>query len=247
MHLHAALRAILSVALVTPAAHAAAPPDFEVASIRPHARGDNRSSSTELSPGGRFTAINVTVRKMIRNAFDVEDFQISGAPGWIDSASYDIQAKTISGVTTTTDDISPLLLSLLQKRFHLRFRRIRTKLTEYALEVAQTGPKLRPNTDGGETFTNTNFRAGIVTLKANKISMEDFAWSLRRQLGRPVIDKTGLAGEFDFDLTWSSEQAAERDEPSVFTVLRQLGLRLVAMKGWVDVILINEVERPSEN
>jgi uncharacterized protein (TIGR03435 family) len=246
MHLHAALGALVSVSLVAQATRVAAPLDFEVASIRPHARGDSRSSSTELSPGGRFTAINVTVRKMIRNAFDVEDFQISGAPGWIDSASYDIQATT-GGVKTTTDDISPLLLSLLQERFHLRFQRIRTKLTEWALEVAKKGPKLKPNTDGGETFANTNSRAGIVTLKANKISMADFAWSLRRQLGRPVIDKTGLAGEFDLDLTWSSEQAAERDEPSVFTALRQLGLRLVAMKGWVDIILIDEVEKPSEN
>jgi len=77
--------------------------------------------------------------------------------------------------------------------------------------------------------------------------MEDFAYSLRRQLGRPVIDRTGLTGEFDLDLTWSSEQAADSNEPSVFTALQKIGLRLVSMKGPVEMIVIDEVEKASEN
>ena len=233
--------------LLVSAAAAQAPADFEVASIRPHAGGNVGGSNTKVSPGGRLTATNVTVRKMIRNAFDVEDFQISGAPRWIDSVSYDIEARTTGGVETTRDDISRLLLSLLQERFQLRYHRITKKLTEYALEAMKNGPKPKPHKGDGEPFTNTTATAGTVTLKANKITMEDFAYSLRRELGRPVIDRTGLTGEFDFDLTWSSGQVADTNEPSVFTALQKLGFRLVSMKGPVDMIVIDGVEKASEN
>jgi|HubBroStandDraft_5_1064220.scaffolds.fasta_scaffold226372_2 uncharacterized protein (TIGR03435 family) len=243
MHIPRELLPIALLLRVSPAA-AQAPPEFEVASIRPHPGGDNGSSNTKVSPGGRLSAINVTVRKMIRNAFDVEDFQISGAPRWIDSASYDIEAKT---TRTTRDDISRLILSLLQERFQMRYHRTTRELTEYALEVAGNGPKLESHTGSDETFTSMNSHAGIITLKAKRISMEDFAYSLRRQLGRPVIDRTGLTGEFDLDLTWSSEQAADSNEPSVFTALQKIGLRLVSMKGPVEMIVIDEVEKASEN
>jgi uncharacterized protein (TIGR03435 family) len=246
MHIPRELLPIALLLRVSPAA-AQAPPEFEVASIRPHPGGDNGSSNTKVSPGGRLSAINVTVRKMIRNAFDVEDFQISGAPRWIDSASYDIEAKTTGRVETTRDDISRLILSLLQERFQMRYHRTTRELTEYALEVAGNGPKLESHTGSDETFTSMNSHAGIITLKAKRISMEDFAYSLRRQLGRPVIDRTGLTGEFDLDLTWSSEQAADSNEPSVFTALQKIGLRLVSMKGPVEMIVIDEVEKASEN
>jgi uncharacterized protein (TIGR03435 family) len=145
MHIPRELLPIALLLLVFPAA-AQAQPGFEVASIRRHPGGDNGSSNTKVSPGGRLSAINVTVRKMIRNAFDVEDFQISGAPRWIDSTSYDIEAKTTGGVETTRDDISRLILSLLQERFQMRYHRTTKELTEYALEVARNGPKLKSHT-----------------------------------------------------------------------------------------------------
>jgi uncharacterized protein (TIGR03435 family) len=221
-------------------------PDFEVASIRLHTRADSDTSTT-VSPGGRLTTINLGVRKMMRNAFDVEDYQISGAPRWIDSANYDIEAKMPGGVEITRYDIPALLLSLLRTRFQLRYHRETAELTEYALEAAKDGPKLKPHTGDGETFSNTSSRAGIVTLKAGKVPMDDFAYSLRRQLGRPVTDKTGLTGEFDFDLTWSTEEAPDSAVPTLFTALQKLGLRLVSMKGPVELIVIDGIEKASDN
>jgi uncharacterized protein (TIGR03435 family) len=225
---------------------AAALPDFEVAAIRLDTRAEAERSTTVL-PGGRLSAVHLDVRKMIRNAFDVEDYQISGAPRWIDSTSYAIEAKMPKGVEITRDDIPALLLSLLEKRFHLRYHREVTKLKEYFLEVAKSGEKLKRHIGDGETFSNTNSHGGVVTLRARKVPMSDFAYSLRRQLGRPVTDKTGLTGEFDFDLTWSNEEAVDTTVPSLFASLQELGLRLVSVKGPVELIVIDGIEKASEN
>jgi uncharacterized protein (TIGR03435 family) len=77
--------------------------------------------------------------------------------------------------------------------------------------------------------------------------VQDFALALRRQVGRPVADKTGLTGVFDFDLTWSSDQAPESAGPSIFTALQELGLRLVSTKGAAETIVVDRVEKASEN
>jgi uncharacterized protein (TIGR03435 family) len=211
-----------------------------------HTAADSDTSTT-VFPGGRLTAVNLSVRKMLRNAFDVEDYQISGAPRWIDSTKYDIEAKMPAGVGITRDDIPALLASLLEKRFRLRYHRETTELTEYALEIGRDGLKLPPNTRNEESFSNTSSRSGVVTFKARKIPMSDLSYSLRRQLGRPVTDRTGLGGEFDFDLTWSTEEALDSAVPSVFTALQKIGLRLVSMKGQVEVIVIDTIEKASDN
>jgi uncharacterized protein (TIGR03435 family) len=228
------------------AQRAAEPPDFEVASVRLHTVADTEPSTT-VFPGGRLTAVNLNVRKMLRNAFDIEDYQISGAPHWVDSTNYDIEAKMPAGVGITRNDIPALLLSLLRTRFQLRYHRESAELTEYALEVSKDGSRLTPDTGNDETFSNTSSRSGIVTLKARKIPMDDLAYALRRQLGRPVTDKTGLSGEFDFDLTWSTEEAPDSTVPSVFTALQKIGLRLVSMKGPVEIVVIDAMEKASEN
>jgi uncharacterized protein (TIGR03435 family) len=236
--------------LVIVALAAQIPAEFEVVSIRPYVSQGNpagENSNTDVSPGGRLTARNVTVKKLIRNAFLVEDSQISGAPGWIDSESFNVDAKTASGVEITRANISHLMEQLLVSRFQFRYHRESRETTEYALEVAKGGPRLKADTGDGRPSMSTNSRAGAVTMKATKLSMKDFAGGLARQTGRPVVDKTGLAGEFDFDLTWSSDQAMDGSGPSIFTALQELGLRLVSTKGSVDVIVVDRVERPSEN
>lgn len=221
-------------------------PDFEVVSIRVHS-ADETDTSTTVFPGGRLSAVNLNARKMLRNAFDVEDYQISGAPRWIGTTNYDIEAKMPSGVGITREDISELLLSLLQKRFQLQYHRETTEMTEYALEVDRGGLKIKADTGNDESFSNTGSGSGIVTLNARKIPMSDLAYSLRRQLGRPVTDKTQVAGNFDFNLTWSTEEAVDGSVPSLFTALQKLGLRLVSMKGPVEVIVIDQLEKASEN
>jgi len=238
-------------ALSVVAAFAQTPPaTFEVASIRPHAaQGDagSESSNTNVLPGGRRSCSNVNVRKLLRNAFQVEDWGMIGAPGWVDSASYDIEAKTTGGVATTRDNIQQLLESLLVSRFQLQYHRETREATVFALEVAKGPAKLKPATADEAASMSMNSTQGTMTLHAAKISMKDFAATLARQTGRPVMDETGLAGEFDFDLIWSRDQAADATAPSVFAALQGLGLRLVSGKGQVGIIAIDRVERPSEN
>jgi uncharacterized protein (TIGR03435 family) len=229
---------------------AQAPAAFDVVSIKPYVSEGNpagEGSRTQALPGGRFSAQNVTVRKLIRNAFGVDDFQIVGAPGWIDSVSYDIEAKTVGGVEITRDNIPLLMQSLLENRFQLKFHRETQEMTEYALEVGKNGTKLKPDTGDSKPSLSTNSRSGFVTLSATKISLQDFAGTLRRQLGRSVVDKTGLKGEFDFEMKWSSDEAPEGSGASIFTALQELGLRLVTTKGPVDIIAIDRVEKASEN
>jgi len=232
------------------AAVAQIPVAIEVASIRPHvAKADpgSEGSNTNVLPGGRLSCSNVNVRKLMRNAFGVEDSRIIGAPGWVDSESYDIEAKTVAGVDITRDNIGQLMESLLVSRFQLQYHREMRETTEFALEAAKGGVKLKPDTGDSKSSMSTNLSQGTVTLRANKMSMKDFAALLARQTGRPVVDQTGLAGEFDFDLSWSADQTADVAGPSVFTALQGLGRRLVSTKGQVAIIAIDRVERASEN
>src|ERR1700722_17087417 len=125
---------------------AQAPAEFEVASIKPYVSEGNpasEGSSTKVLPGGRLSARNVTVRKLIRNSFGVDDFQIAGVPGWIDSVSYDMEAKTAGGAEITRDNFPLLLQKLLENRFQLQFHRETQKMTEYALEVGKVGAKVK--------------------------------------------------------------------------------------------------------
>src|SRR6185437_11266949 len=99
---------------------------FEVVSIRPYiSQGDpaKERSALDFPPGGRFSATNVSVRKLIRVEFGVENNRILGTPGWTDTLSYNIEAKTVGGVEVTRDNISELLLPLLVSRFGLQFHR----------------------------------------------------------------------------------------------------------------------------
>ena len=239
----------LAVALLWVLSAGAQPPvEFEVASVKAHIRqADGENSETNALRGGRFTARNVTVRKLIRNAFTVGDSRILGAPGWIDSESYDIEAKTAGGVEITRENISQLMQSLLERRFQLRYHRSMSTESGYELEAGKNGLKVREHTGDGEPSMSTNSRSGTVSLKASRLSMKDFAGSLARQLGRPVVDNTGATGEFDFDLTWSPDQTSNDSVPSIFTALQALGLRLVSTKGPVEGIVIDRIERPSEN
>jgi uncharacterized protein (TIGR03435 family) len=225
------------------------PPEFEVVSIKPYVSQSDpaaESSDTQVLPGGRFSSRNVGIMKLIRNSFLVEDSRVSGVPGWADSETYTIEAKTADGVEITPDNISKLMLSVLQSRFQLRFHRETREIPVYALEVMKGGSKLKPHTGDGKQSMSTNSRAGVVTVTDRKVSLPDFAGTLARQVGRPVIDKTGLAGEFDIELQWSPEQAVGAG-PSVFTALQSLGLRLASTKGPAEFIVVDHIERPSAN
>lgn len=255
-------------------------PAFEVASIK---RSDPAGGGTQIgvSPGGVFTAKNVTIKALIQQAYEVRDFQISGGPGWLDTERYDITAKGQTGVSE--DDVRKMtkeqlrrlekqfLLearSLLADRFQLKVHQDTKELPVFALVIAKGGAKLRLTPGGGDASEGMN---GL-TMKRNEAGQWELTGHgvpaslvkiLSRQVGRTVVDRTGLTGDYDFKITFSpdigqrppdpggeggSRQLADAEVPSIFTALQQqLGLRLDAQKAPVEVVVIDSVQKPSAN
>jgi uncharacterized protein (TIGR03435 family) len=223
---------------------------FEVVSIHPYvSQGDpaKERSALDFPSGGRFVATNASVRKLIRVAFGVEKERILGTPGWTDTLTYNIEAKTAGGVEVTRENLSGLLLPLLISRFGLQFHRETRQAPEYDLEVAKNGFRLQPDTSDAQSRMSENSNGASSMMHATKLPLNALAASLARYLERPVVNKTGIAGDYDFDLRWSSDQASDAVNPSIFAALQEIGLRLVSTKGPVDVIWVDRVEKPSGN
>jgi uncharacterized protein (TIGR03435 family) len=243
------LRVVVAAVCAVSYAAAQSAARFDVISIRPHVVDpSNNSSDTDVLPGGRVVGRNVSVRKMIRIAFMAEDSQILNAPGWIDTTSYDIDAKTAGGVEVTEKNISELVLGMLESRFQFRFHRETREKPIYRLEALKDGVKLKPDPEDARPSMSVNASDVMVTLSGRRVSMADFAGTMQKRVGRPIEDHTGLPGNYDIDLKWSTERAGiDTALPSVFTALQDVGLRLVPAKGPVEMVVVDGIERASEN
>jgi uncharacterized protein (TIGR03435 family) len=215
-------------------------PQFEVASIKPSAPGA-RGPTFYNPTSTRFAVSSITAKALIAYAYDVREFQISGGPGWIGSEEYDIVAKPDGDVRG--DRVLAMARALLAERFHLSLHRESKEMPVLALVVTKGGPKLRASTGSGPEV-----RGGRGRFVARNVTMGLFAAQLAgRMLGRPVVDRTGIAGEFDITLEWAFDQGANSG-PSIETAIQeQLGLKLEAQKGAVDMLVVDRVERPSAN
>ena len=234
--------AVASLALAqTP--DAGKPAVFEVASVKPTATRDG-SLAVDFLPGGGFSARNLTAQDLVRNAYQVEGYQIAGAPGWMASAGFDIQARAVAGAgDLPREQVRKMLQSLLAERFHLELHRETRQLPMYALVVGKTGHRLHdPDNTPGPTKTK------LGQILARKMSMATLASILTFDLKRPVKDETALQGDFAFTLEWTPGLAEVDDHPTLFAALQdQLGLKLEAAKGPIEVLVIDHVEKPSEN
>jgi uncharacterized protein (TIGR03435 family) len=244
---------------------------FDVASIKP---SDPAATGMQIgiSPGGVFTAKNVTLKALVRQAYDVLDFQISPNPawrdnGWFDMAHYDIIAKgntpavseedlrqmTDAQRNDFRDQLTAKVRILLADRFQLKAHKETKEMPVYALTVAKNGLKFQPAANTDVTRTGLRIRRGDTgkpEITGTRIPMEVLTKTLSDQVGRTVIDQTGLQGNYDFKLTFTPDmgQSAETDGPSIFTALQeQLGLRLDSQKGPVEVLVIDSAQRASEN
>jgi uncharacterized protein (TIGR03435 family) len=225
---------------------------LEVASIRPHRSTGDDPSDRRILPGGRFVATATTVRTLIRVALGTDDSRISGAPGWIDNDTFDINATTADRAEITTpEQFQEFLLSLLEDRFQFRFHREQKEGPVYWLELdkpGKLGQALKPSTPDSQANMSTNSSGSRAAMRASKMSMADIAAALRRQAGRPVEDHTGLKGNFDFQIEWAPQETPDSAIPSLFTVLKeQLGLKLRPTKGAVEYIVIDQINQPSAN
>jgi bla regulator protein blaR1 len=239
--------------------------EFEVASIKP---GDPNSQQFTLyvQPGGRFTTTNASLRRLVEFAYNVREYQITGGPNWLDSGKYTIEAKADSAAGIPTrfaggeqirlsggGSILLMMQSLLTDRFQLSIHREVPEEPVYHLVVAKGGSKLKET--AGDTKAEPSVRLGRGQISATSAQLSVLASQLSRQLGRVVIDQTGLAGKYDFAAQWTPDvselNAANPSDisgPSIFTAMReQLGLRLESSKCQVEMLVIDRAERPSEN
>jgi len=235
---------------------------FEVAAIKPTPPDYQGGRFIRMQSAHVFTAKNYTLKALIGSAYNLTPRAVSGGPSWVDSDSYDIVAKTPNDSRPNLDEQMSMLRKLLADRFNLTFHREQKELPVYALAVARNGPKLKESTalpDEPPGLINRIF-PGRVLLPARNATMAQFASMMQRAvLDRPVLDKTGLSGKYDFDLEWTPDEtqfggqgppgAPEAPlKPDLFAAIQQqLGLRLETAKGPVEALVIDYAERPSEN
>jgi uncharacterized protein (TIGR03435 family) len=241
---------------------------FEVATIKPAAPQDERAGRyIRMQSAHVFQAKNYTVDGMIAAAYDLNPRAISGGPAWVGSQRWEILARTPGEKRPNWDDQMAMLRKLLADRFNLTFHREKKQFNIYDLTVSKEGSKLQATEvppDEAPNMTSTVFPAasgGIdrVVLPAHNITIAQFAGLLSRAiLDRPVVDNTGLTGRYDFELEWTPDETQfggqlpsgppDEPKPGLFLAMQQtLGLRVEATRGAVDAIVIDRVERPTDN
>lgn len=253
--------AIAAAIGLAPAQEPASRPKFDVASIKPSHAGD-LSYGFKFTPH-RFEAQNSPVRFLIQFAWKVEDFQLSGGPGWAAFDRYNIEAVTDKDASM--EQFRLMMQALLEDRFQLQLHHETRESQVYALVPTKGGIKLQaskqnsdapPDQASSAPRVNGTWSASSNGMDATAITMEAFATALSQMMGRKVVDKTGYTEKFDLHLKWAdpSTPGLEPDDStsvtgqSVFTVLQQqLGLKLESTKGPVDLLVIDRLERPSEN
>lgn len=218
---------------------------FEAVTIKPNEMGGGHTHSH--TSDGRWNA-NMTTKSLIEFAFGIKSFQLEGGPSWLDEKNYDFVATTGDATPFTGQTLAPYLQSLLADRFHLVYHRTQKEFPVYVLTAAKSGPKLTPNAAGEkDSGTNSNGNHGIVHMTGKNLTMAGFASFLANQLDRPVIDRTGLQERYDVKLDWSRSET-DTTLPSIFSALQeQLGLRLEAGKGPVEILVIDSVDPPTSN
>jgi bla regulator protein blaR1 len=247
----------------TPAPAAAPPlalpqPQFEVASVKPNtSMGGN--SGLNRGAGGNLNATNVSLRFLITFAYDVRDYQLTGGPSWINTDKYDVVARPdhdaaaaeIKSSPEATLNLRLRLKALLADRFQLVVHSETREMPIAALVVAKNGPRLEASKSDGVQIMG---QMGLLTCK--KVSMKMFAERvLSQRLDRSVLDRTGIAGDFDFKVQFVEETQAkpagdtlDASGPTFLTAMQeQLGLKLESQRGPVEFIIVDRAEKASAN
>jgi uncharacterized protein (TIGR03435 family) len=247
------------------------PAAFEVASIKAHPLTDNEGVRVTPSPGGRLTITNASLRLLITFAYGIQDSQVFGGPDWAGTATFDVTAKADRDVPGI--QLYAMLRPVLADRFKLSIQHALRDIPVYALVIARNNEKVGAQLKRSDLNCSgtveigaraCQFSTGFGNLHARGMPLTALASTLSRFAGRVVVDRTGLSGPYDFDLTWTPDQVRERaaggqpvvengrtidpNGPSLFTAVQeQLGLKLDARKEPVDVLIIDHAEKPSND
>ena len=232
-------------------------PRFEVVSIKPAQGG---AVGLFSYPGGRIVANAMTLELLMIEAFDVQEFQLSGGPGWMRTDRYQIEAKPPASSALVNARPSPpdrpneeqrqMLQALLADRFQLKIHREAKDGSVYLLTKSGKALKLQAPKNIDEAPWAGGLGGGNISgdgLAGKNISMAQLAKRLSWFMGRPVIDQTGIEGSFDFLYDQVSDDPHPDVAAWIITSVQALGLRLEASKGPVETIVIDHAEKPSSN
>jgi uncharacterized protein (TIGR03435 family) len=226
-------------------ARPAARPEFEVASVRTSPKlgsGFVMTSRTTGQDGISFRGI--TLKDLICWSYSMRSYEVFG-PASLTEERYDIVAKATG--PAPDDQLRLMARSLLAERFKLEAHMETRSIPAYEIVVGKNGARLHEVTPDGTARVTPGARG----ISAKQVSMGRFAELLSNKLDRPVVDKTGLTGVFDISLQWTPDAGtapADDPGPSVFTAIQeQLGLKLEAHKDTIPTLVIDHVEKPSEN
>jgi uncharacterized protein (TIGR03435 family) len=264
-------------------------PAWDVSTVKP-AGPDEGGASFFFTPAGiKFT--NVPLWRILREVFGVEEDHLQGGPAWSKTSRFDIEAKVAPEDAARfkalkLSEMRPMMVALLEERFGLKYHHETRDLPMYELVVAKGGVKMqasKPGTDSGgapppepgppptpgqppKLGRHMFLMRGKGHIESTGTDMALLARLLSEQLGRTVVDKTGLAGDFEYRLDWTPDDttaampkssnpapgdnsfAQDTGGPSLFTALEeQLGLKLESTKGPADVIVIDQLEQPTAN
>ena len=238
---------------------------FEVASVKRNTAGTSMDVSIGPRPGG-YAAINSPLRLIIELAFGVRSSQVVGGPAWLTTERFDITARAAEG--TPRNAILPMVRTLLRDRFQLKSHTEIRQAPVYALVLARadrrTGPQLKQSTvecSSDPVTPNPCSMNGTIGSSAKGFAtatgqtLTQLAAYLGRNLDRPVVDRTGLSGRFDFEIRWVGDTLTATDPgatvrtndgPSLAIVLQeQLGLKLEAATGPVEFLVIDSAALPA--
>ncbi len=233
---------------------AEADPSFEVATIRP-SDPDHPLEGSPIAHRSVFAGMNV--RFLLAFVYDVHDKQIVDAPAWLGTETFDIVGVADMPGTPSLEQLKIMERKLLVDRFQLKFHWEKREMSAYVLTVAKGGAKLQGSNDpsGPPSFLGRPDRE----MKGRNLTMANFAQLLQSGImDRPVVDRTGLEGKYDFVFRWTPDQSQMNGRfpvsesadapPGIFTAMpEQLGLRLSAEKTAVEVMVIDRVQQPSAN
>jgi uncharacterized protein (TIGR03435 family) len=244
-----------------PPMDANASPTFEVATIKP-SKPDEQGKAF-LVRDNRFKTINVTLSEMISFAYGVHTKQVIGAPAWAATDKFDIDAKPDGEGAPNDKQWKGMLQKLIVDRYKFTFHGDKRELSVYVLSVAKTGPKVTKSEGDPNGLPGLFFRGRLGDLHVTNANMADFAGLMQQAvLDRPVLDQTGLTGRWDFTLDWTPDDSqfsgmgakippptdGANQPPALYTAIQeQIGLKLDATKAPAEVLVIDHVEKPSDN
>jgi uncharacterized protein (TIGR03435 family) len=243
-------------------------PQFDVISVKP---AKDNMTRMQFTPDG-LRATGATVRFLLYEGYGgINHQQVIGEPAWSNTEGFDIEAKVAPADVPTLGKMTfeqrrTMFPSILADRFKLVVHHETRELPLYVLSVAKGGPKLKPSAPAAPTPRPRGMMINNGKVTANDAQLSMLVTVLSRTLGRTIIDRTGLTGNYDFTLEYAPEEGGPQQPgagaaaggalpaspsdsaPSIFTALQeQLGLKLESTKGPVDVIVIDHIEKPSEN